>query len=82
MGRDHKPRDRVRVTAESRVPGYRPGDRGRVLRELVSTTRGALYYVVAMDKDDPSEASAVFSEDEIELDVGTRNTEALVDAGR
>jgi hypothetical protein len=68
MSRKHKPGDRVRITAENRVPGYQPGDRGIVLREVVSTARGALYYAVAMDKDDPTKSGAVFQCDEIEPD--------------
>jgi hypothetical protein len=61
--------DRVRVTMNSGVADYLPGDKGTVLREVVSTSRGTLYFLVAMDKDDPSKSGVVFRHDEIEADV-------------
>jgi hypothetical protein len=63
-----KPGDRVRVTVRNRVTGYQPGEKGTVQREVVSTSRGTLYYLVSMDKDDPSNSGVVFADDEIELD--------------
>lgn len=56
---------RVRVTGRSRV-GYRPGDRGLVLRVSASATTGRPYYIVAMDRDDSSGAGVLFTEDEVE----------------
>jgi hypothetical protein len=68
MNRNLKPNDRVRVTEGNRVSGYQPGDKGAVLREIVSTSHGALYYLVAMDKDEPAKSGVVFRFDEIEAD--------------
>jgi hypothetical protein len=64
-----KPGDRVRVTVRNRMPGYQPGDKGTVMRETEVGPNRQRYYTVAMDKDDPSQSWAVFTEDEIELDV-------------
>jgi hypothetical protein len=69
MSRGLKKGDRVRVTGLCGVAGYQAGDKGTVLREVVSTSRGALYFLVAMDKDDPSHSGVVFRHDEIEPDV-------------
>jgi hypothetical protein len=49
--------------------GYEAGDKGGVLRELATGPSGTLYYLVAMDKDDPSKTGVVFTDDEIEPDV-------------
>jgi hypothetical protein len=69
MSRGMKKVERVRVTSCSSVAGYQIGDKGTVLREVVSTSRGTLYYLVAMDKDDPSHSGVVFRHDEIEPDI-------------
>jgi hypothetical protein len=69
MSRVLKKGDQVRVTSQNCVAGYQLGDKGTVLREVVSTSRGTLYFLVAMDKDDPSHSGVIFRHDEIELDV-------------
>jgi hypothetical protein len=56
---------RVRVTGRNRV-GYRPGDRGTVLRVSSSAATGQRYYIVAMDADDSSGTAVLFTEDEVE----------------
>jgi hypothetical protein len=56
MSRELKPGDRVHVTVRNRMYGYQPG------------ASGVRYYVVAMDKDDPTKSGVVFTADEIELD--------------
>jgi hypothetical protein len=61
--------DRVRVTERCRMYGYQAGDKGTVLRELATVAGGTSYYQVAMDKDGPAGAVAVFAADEIEPDV-------------
>jgi hypothetical protein len=63
-----KPGDRVRVTCRIRMCGYQPGDKGTVLSEVTAGPSGTCYYVVAMDKDNPSQHGVVFSDDEIEPD--------------
>jgi hypothetical protein len=63
-----KPGDCVRVTTRNRMHGYKPGDKGVVLREIIAGPSGAFYYVVAMDKDTLSTSGVVFSDDEIEPD--------------
>jgi hypothetical protein len=63
-----KPGDRIRVTVRNRMHGYKPSDKGVVLREIIAGPSGAFYYVVAMDKDAPSKSGVVFSDDEIEPD--------------
>jgi hypothetical protein len=57
---------RVRVTGISRVLGYRPGDRGIVLRESASAITGQRYYLVAMDRDYASGTGVLFADDEVE----------------
>jgi hypothetical protein len=64
-----KPGDRVRLTVVQRMRGYQPGDKGMVLRELAAGSNGTLYFLVKMDKDDPSKTGGVFTDDEIEPDV-------------
>jgi hypothetical protein len=61
--------DRVRVKGRHCVPTYYPGAKGQVLDgPTVSPSSGAIYYVVAMDKD-ATRARTVFLADEIEADV-------------
>lgn len=60
--------DRVRLTASHRKQGYRPGDKGIVLRVLGAGPGGDFSYLVAMEKDDPDQKGVVFAEDEIEPD--------------
>ena len=69
MSRELKMGDRVRVTPQSRIKGYQPGDKGTVL-EGPNVYAGAsdTSYVVAMDKDGPGSTSTVFSADDIEPD--------------
>ena len=69
MSRGLKKGDRVRVTSWSSVAGYQVGDKGTVLREVVTTSRGTLYYLVAKDRDDPNHSGVVFRHDEIEPDL-------------
>ena len=59
---------RVRVTGLSRMCGYRPGDKGTIVREAVRAPSGTRYYLVAMDEDNPAHAGVVFAEREIEPD--------------
>ena len=60
----------MRVTARSRVEGYRPGDKG-VAMEGPAVYAGAsdTSYVVAMDKGGPGSTSTVYSAEDIEPDV-------------
>jgi hypothetical protein len=64
-----KPGDRVRLTVRNRMHGYQPGDKGVVERELAAGPSGTRYYLVRMDKDDPTRSGVVFTDDEIEPDV-------------
>jgi len=66
---DLKPGDQVRVTRQSRLPGFRPGDRGevRVGPEMVAED-GRRFYFVAF-KEVRGRPAAVFVEDEIEPDM-------------
>jgi hypothetical protein len=68
MSRELVAGTRVRLTARNRMHGYHPGDKGTVLREVTSTPRGTLYYLVAMDKDDLTKTGSVFTAEEIEVD--------------
>ncbi len=70
MNSELKTGDRVRVTARNRMAGYQPGDRGTVLRASTSALYGERDYTVAMDKDDLAASGAVFTESEIEADLG------------
>lgn len=63
------PGDRVRVTANSTMRGYQPGDKGTVLVGPILRRSGQPYYIVAMDKDSGSTTNSIFSADEIEADV-------------
>jgi hypothetical protein len=67
MSAQLKPGDRIRVTERIRVDGWQPGDKGTVV-DAISDLSGARYYLVAMDKADPSKPGVVFSDDEIEPD--------------
>lgn len=61
--------DRVRVTEHYREANYPAGEKGRVLDgPRISSVNGALYYIVAMDKDDAGRKT-VFLADEIEAEV-------------
>jgi hypothetical protein len=59
---------RVRLTARNRMHGYQPGDKGTIVREVISAPRGTLYYLVAMDKDGLTKTGSVFTDEEIERD--------------
>jgi hypothetical protein len=62
--------DRVRVTRANRLPGYHPGDRGRIVGVVPNPIGGTTpRYTVAMDKNSPSAEPALFAEGEIELDL-------------
>jgi hypothetical protein len=76
MSRQLKLGDRVRVTARSRKEGYQPGDQGTVTHAPKVPLHQEPYYIVAMDKDGPTRTAVVFTEGEIELDRGSRDTEA------
>ena len=69
MSRELKPGDRVRVTAANRVPGYRAGNRGTVLRAVAGEPGDARSYLVAVDTDASARTGTLFAEDEIELDM-------------
>jgi hypothetical protein len=70
MCADLKPGDRVRLTSANRLPGYHPGERGRVVGVVSNPAGGSLpCYAVAMDKNGPSAGPALFAADEIEPDV-------------
>ena len=60
--------DRVRVTTRNRMAGYRPGDRGTVLRVTETAATGERYYSVAMDRDAVTITGVLFAEEEIEAD--------------
>ena len=60
--------DRVRVTTHNRMYGYQPGDKGTIVREAIRAPSGTRYYLVAMEKDNPSHAGVVFNAEEIEAD--------------
>ena len=65
-----KPGDRVRVTDRNRVQGYAAGDQGMVQAVASIPAIGdQLHYQVAMDRDG-GVTRAVFTAEEIELDVG------------
>ena len=62
--------DRVRVTRANRLPGYHPGDRGRIVGVVPNPIGGTNpSYTVAMDKNGPSAEPALLAEDEIKPDV-------------
>jgi hypothetical protein len=61
--------DRVRVTERYREVNYPAGEKGKVLDgPKTSSVSGAIYYIVAMDKDIASRRT-VFLADEIEDEV-------------
>jgi hypothetical protein len=60
--------DRVRITVRNRMYGYQPGDKGTIVREAIRAPSGTRYYLVAMDKDNPTHAGVVFNAEEIEAD--------------
>ena len=60
--------DRVHVTERNRMHSYQPGDTGTIVREAIRAPSGTRYYLVAMDKDNPTHAGVVFAEREIEPD--------------
>jgi hypothetical protein len=60
---------RFRVSERYREPNYSAGEKGSVLDgPRISSVNGALYYIVAMDKDDAGRKT-VFLADEIEAEV-------------
>jgi hypothetical protein len=67
MSAQLRPGDRIHVTVRNTMHGYLPGDKGTVVDEVIDL-RGARYYLVAMDKADPSKPGVIFSDDEIEPD--------------
>jgi hypothetical protein len=61
--------DRVRVTPQSRVKGYEPGDKGNVVHgPKTLPDRTEQYYLVAMERDRWSR-TVPFDADEIVADV-------------
>jgi hypothetical protein len=64
-----KPGDRVRLTAQQLTWDCQPGDKGMVLRELLTSPNGTRYYLVRMDKDEPGKTGVVCTADEIEPEV-------------
>lgn len=62
--------DRVRVSDRNRVQGYQAGDKGMVQAVAnIPAIGDQLHYEVAMDRDG-GVTRAVFTAEEIELDVG------------
>lgn len=62
--------DRVRVTDRNRVQGYEAGDKGMVQAVAnIPAIGDQLHYQVAMDRDG-GVTRAVFTAEEIELDLG------------
>ena len=59
---------RVRVKAGTRIPRYPAGERGTVNLGPKTSASGATYYLLVMDKDDPSD-TVLFKAEEIEPDV-------------
>ena len=81
MSEELRAGDRVRVKAEKPpLHGYQVGDLGTVLKVLKNPTGDDNhFFVVAMDKNHIVGGGMAFSEDEIEPDVGVRDTEAAVE---
>ena len=69
MSATSKVGDRVRVTDLNEMQGYRPGDKGTVLRVGKLVTTGSPYYAMAMDKGEPYSPGVIFAEGEVEADV-------------
>ncbi len=69
MGRELRRGNRIRVRSTERTEKYAPGDKGTILSGPYVPAQGEPYYVVAMDDDD-SPRPAVFTVEEIELEVG------------
>ena len=60
--------DRMRMSVRSRVEDYPPKAKGVVRGGPKDSARsGVVYYLVAMDKDDPGQTT-IFNADEIEPD--------------
>ena len=73
-----KPGDRVRVTERNQVQGYQAGEKGMVQAVASIPAIGdQLHYQVAMDRDG-GVSRAVFTAEEIELDVGPIRSRAGV----
>jgi hypothetical protein len=64
-----KPGDRVRVVNLNRATHYQLGDKGTVMAGPRIGAAGAVFYVVAMDRDSTLATAGVFAADEIEVDV-------------
>jgi hypothetical protein len=52
----------------SKAARLQQGDKGVVLRDVVTGPSRTCYHVVAMDKGDPSQSGVVFADDEIKPD--------------
>ena len=61
--------DRVRVTPQSRVKGYEPGDKGQVVDGPKTLPGGTEPYYLVVLKRDGGSRTVPFNADEIELDV-------------
>ena len=68
MGRGLKEGGRVRLTTWEYYPACRPGDKGTIRQVLTAPAGGVVFYLVAMDNDDPARSGVVFPEYEIEPD--------------
>ena len=55
--------DRLRIRSQRRVPGYRPGDRGKVLSGPKRSVTGETYYTARMDKNGPGVWTFLSAED-------------------
>jgi hypothetical protein len=74
MDRGKRAGNRVRLATVEYFPVCRPGEKGTIRQVLSLPADGVVYYVVALDKDDPIRSGVVFREHEIELDPDTRTT--------
>jgi hypothetical protein len=59
----------VRVTEHNRVVGYAPGDTGEIVRLLLDTRTGEIYYAVLMDKNPRKAPAVLFLASDIEPDL-------------
>jgi hypothetical protein len=72
MDREMGTGDRVRLANLDYFPVCRPGEKGTIRQVLTAPAGGVAYYLVAMDKDDPTRIGVAFQEHEIEPDPDTR----------
>jgi hypothetical protein len=68
MDRELRAGDRVRLATWDYFPVCRRGDRGTIRQVLTAPVGSTVYYLVALDKDDPTRSGVVFQEHEIDSD--------------